>query len=52
MGPCEHWDIHGYMDGVGLVQTYAKVSLSTQQEQDEHANVHESNAGCNQKINK
>lgn len=48
MSPCEHWDVHRHMDGVGLIQTHAKVSLPTQQQQNEHTNVHQSNTGCSQ----
>lgn len=46
MSPCEHRDVHRHMDGVGLVQAHAKVSLPAQQQQNEHANVHESDTGC------
>ncbi len=48
MSPCEHRDIHRHMDGVGLIQAHAKVSLPAQQQQNEHTNVHESNTGCSQ----
>lgn len=44
--PCEHRDVHRHVDGVGLVQAHTKVSLPAQQQQNEHADVHESNAGC------
>lgn len=47
MSPCEHWDVHRHIDGVGLIQAHTKVSLSAQQKQNEHTNVHESNTGCN-----
>lgn len=43
--PGEHWDVHGHVDGVGLVEAHAKVPLPAQQQQDEDADVHESNAG-------
>ena len=43
---CEHWDVHGHVDGVGLIQAHAKVSLPAQQQQNEHADVHESDTGC------
>lgn len=46
MGPREHGDVHGHVDGVGLVQAHAEVPLAAQQQQDEHADVHESDAGC------
>lgn len=49
MSPCEHWDVHRHMDGVGLIQAHTKVSLPTEQQQNEHADVHESNTGCSQK---
>lgn len=45
MSPCEHWDVHGHVDGVGLVEAHAEVPLPAQQQQDEHADVHESDAG-------
>lgn len=48
MSPCEHWDVHWHMDGVGLIQAHTKVPLPAQQQQNEHTNVHESNTGCSQ----
>lgn len=45
MSPREHRDVHGYMDGVGLIQAHAEVPLAAQQQQNEHADVHESDAG-------
>lgn len=48
MSPCEHWDVHGHMDGVGLIQAHAEVSLPAQQQQNEHTDVHESDTGCSQ----
>lgn len=45
MSPREHRDVHGHVDGVGLIQAHAKVPLAAQQQQNEHADVHESDAG-------
>lgn len=50
--PCEHWDVHRHMDRVGLIQAHAKVSLPTQEQQNEDADVHESNTGCSQALKK
>lgn len=46
VGAREHGDVHGHVDGVGLIQAHAEVPLPAQQQQNEHADVHESNAGC------
>lgn len=46
MGSCEHRNVHGHTESVRLVQTDAKVSFSTQQQQDEDADVHEAEPGC------
>lgn len=48
VGSREHGDVHGHVDGVGLIQAHAEVPLPTQQQQNEHADVHESNTGCSQ----
>lgn len=42
----EHWDVHGDVQGVRLIQTHPKVPLSAQQEQNEDADVHESDTRC------
>lgn len=46
MGPCKHWDVHRYVDRVGLVETHAKVPLSTQQQQDKHTDVYQAHTSC------
>lgn len=46
MGSCEHRNVHGHTESVRLVQTDAEVSFSTQQQQDEDADVHEAEPGC------
>lgn len=45
----EDWNIHGYRGGVWLVETHPKVSLSTQQQQDEHSYVHQAHSSCSDK---
>ena len=43
---CEYWNVHGNPDAVWFVETDPKVPLSTQQEEDEDTNVHQTNTGC------
>lgn len=50
MSPREHRDVHGHVDGVGLVETHAEVPLAAEQQQDEHADVHESDTGCRRAV--
>ena len=45
MGACEDRDVHGHPDAVGLVEPHAKVALAGQQQQDEHADVHQAHTG-------
>lgn len=46
MSPREHRDVHRHVDGIGLIQAHSEVSLSTQQQQDEDPDVHESDTCC------
>lgn len=46
MSASEDWDIHGNSDAVRLVQPHPEVTLSAEQKQDEHPNVHQTNTGC------
>ena len=46
MSAGEHRDIHGHADRVWLVETNTEVSLATQQQQNEHTNVHQTNSRC------
>ena len=47
MGSCEDGDVHGDADGVRFVEPHPKVTLATQQQQNEDPDVHEAHAGCN-----
>lgn len=49
MGPGEHGDVHGDPQRVRLVQANAEVPLPAQQQEDEHADVHEAQASCGHK---
>lgn len=42
----EHGNVHGNPERVGFVQANAKVPLSTQEQEDEHADVHEAHTSC------
>ena len=44
--PGEHGDVHGHSQRVRFVQADAEVSLSAEQQQDEHADVHEADTSC------
>ena len=46
MGAGEDGDVHWDADGVGLVQAHAEVTLATQQQQDEDADVHQADTRC------
>ena len=42
----EHGDVHGDPYCVRLVEAHAKVTLPAEQQEDEHTDVHQTNAGC------
>lgn len=44
----EHWNVHRDAKRVWLVQTYTEIPLPTQQQQNEHADMHETNTGYQQ----
>lgn len=46
VGSCENGNVHRDAQGERFVQTDAEVSLSAQQQQDEHADVHEADTSC------
>ena len=48
MSSSEDRDIHGDPDCVGFVKSYTKVPLSTQQQEDEHSNMHETHSSWKQ----
>lgn len=46
MCACEYWNVHGNAYAVRLVETDTKVPFSAQEQEDEHTNVHQTNASC------
>lgn len=49
MRPCEDWDVHGHTDRVGFVQPDAKVAFSTEKQEDEDPDVHQTHSGYKRK---
>ena len=52
MSACEHRYIHRDTHTVWLVEAYSKVTLSTQQKQDKHTDVHQTHTRCEQNENR
>lgn len=49
MSPCKYRDIHWYSHRIRLVQANSKISLPTEQQQDENTNMCKPNASCEKK---
>jgi hypothetical protein len=49
MGSGEHGNVHRHRGGVGFVESHAKVSLAGEKQEDEDADVHETDAGWKKK---
>lgn len=43
VSPGKHADVHGHTHAVRLIETHAEVPLTAQQQEDEHADVHQTN---------
>lgn len=41
VSPGKHTDVHGHAHSVRLIETHAEIPLAAQQQQDEHADVHQ-----------
>ena len=52
MSSCENRNIHWNRSGVGLIQSNAKISFTTQKKKNEYTDVHKTNATlkCNDKM--